>query len=405
MEKKCRACFSESIISVHNFGKIPLADALSDSKKNQFQLYDLSTSFCPECSLFQINESIQPNLLFEENYPYYSSQIPEVAHHFSNYYNDVIQEYPIKEEDVILEIAGNDGVLLRHFQKHTKNVFSVEPSNLQADESKKLKINTINKFFSLNESEKIKILLPRLPKLIMANNVLAHVPNPDDFVKGLSNLMNEGTTAIIEVAHVLPMIQKGLFDMIFHQHYSYFSLLALDSLFKRNDLYINEVKEVSTQGGSLRLYISRNNFSKSSVKHLLKRELEAGLNDKEIYFKFSQKISALKEETHQLLEELKSENKKIVGYGAPGKSANYLNYFGIGTNFLECLVDISPSKQGKYFPNTGLKIYSVEYLEEIDFDYVFILAWNYADTILSTLNHLRGRGVQFITGLPELRVL
>lgn len=400
----CRCCMGKRLEPVHDFGYIPIADQLTIEADFVKEL-PLSTVFCLDCYHFQIGENLPPEIMFQNNYPYFSSGIPEVVEHFKRTYRSIVNKVNITSEDLVLEIASNDGVLISQFQGVTNKLWGVEPSPEHAEITENKGIRTNNNFFNIELADRLIQELPQQPKLIMACNVLAHVPHPISFVKGLEKLSNNDTVIVIELAHALPMFENGTFDVIFHQHFSYFNLSTLKLLLETNGLYINDVEVIETQGGSVRLFASKIKWEAASVEKILDKERLGGLYHLDLYRVFSKKIKRLRDETITLLREIKSKGKCVIGYGAPGKAANYLNYFGINVQLFDCLIDISPSKHYKFFPNTGLKVYPLEYLEEKKIDYIFILVWNYLDSILEELSYLRDNNVQFIVGFPELKIL
>ncbi|MCO5229659.1 MAG: class I SAM-dependent methyltransferase [Chitinophagales bacterium] len=401
---KCRCCESKNIIPIHDFGKVPIADHLT-TENTHIETFPLSTVFCTDCFHFQILENIAPTILFQNNYPYYSSKIPEVVQHFKTTYLSILKNISINSDDSIIEIAANDGVLITQFSSHSTQLVAIEPSKEHALITQKKGIQTFNQFFNKENATTIFKQLRKYPRLILACNVLAHVPDPKDFVEGLTILSDYETNIVIEVPHALPMFKNGLFDVIFHQHFSYFNLYSIKKLFEKYHFFINHVEQIDTQGGSLRIYISKNKIKDNTIHLILKEEQDFHLYDLQIYHQFSERIKQLKIDTILLLQNLKSSQNTVVGYGAPGKASNYLNYFGINKIFFDALIDISPSKQGKYFPNTDLKIYSLDYFKDHEIDYIFILSWNYAETIISNLNYLREKGTRFIIGIPQLNII
>lgn len=398
----CRSCQSKDKKIIHDFGIVPLADKLTKTKGEQVESAQLSVSFCENCKLFQINEDVDPEILFKHNYPYLSSNIPEVDLHFFNFSEQIKKDFELNPDSVILEIAGNDGVLLKNFLDTTHNLYNVEPSISPALISDSQKINTIREFFSEKIAKNLSTIIR--PNLIIACNVLAHVPNPNDFVAGLKKLSTDTTTIIIEVPHLLPMLQNTFFDVIFHQHYSYFSLLSINKIFNNNGLYVNKVQKLQTQGGTIRLFINTFNKQDNSISRMLKEELAAGLNNKLIFNKFSDKILKIKKDTIKVLKKIKSDGFRLVGYGAPGKAATLLNYFEIDNTLIDYLVDISPSKHNLFFPNTNLKIFPTEKLFENEPDYILILAWNYKDSIVKELKEKFSKEVKYISIYPIISI-
>lgn len=404
---RCRVCHGNELLTVHDFGVVPLADKLQTNPTDPVPSAPLSLVWCRECTHLQIAENLPPELLFNDHYPYYSSKIPEVSEHFEETYRCALKEHRIKPDDVVLEIASNDGVLLRHFTKHTAYVFGVEPSCEHALLTERLGIETFNLFFT---EENSKIILQRIhqkasvkPTLILANNVLAHVPDPTDFVRGLAKILAPQGLLVIEVPYNLHIIRNYKFDVVFHQHFSFFNLHSLQRLLSEAKLGIVRLDRIETQGGSFRLYVRHRANGDDSVNRMLKEEQEAGLHLAETYNVFSAGIERAKRTVLEGLTQIKETGGRIVGYGAPGKAATMLNYFGIDHTLLDYLVDISDTKQGRYFPYTGLKILHPQVLYENPPNYILILAWNYVDSILLTLGHLREKGVRFLVPYPVLK--
>lgn len=406
----CRSCESKRISQIHDFGEVPVADKLivPSNTENLVEKAPLSISFCENCSLLQINESINPILLFKYDYPYLSSSIPEVENHFLKLAEYVIEKFNVSFNDQIVEIAGNDGVLLKNFLPFTKNLLNIEPSVNPAKVAQNLGIEIIDEFFDLKTALFLKSKRSLNPKFIFAANVLAHVPNPDNFAKGLYELASDETIIIIEVPHLLPMIENNIFDVIFHQHYSYFSLHALKHLFEKNNLNISNIQKIYTQGGGLRLYLSKikNDAPIKIVNTILEEEKKASITSLSRILQFSKKILKIKRNLNGVLKNLSVEGKSIVGYGAPGKAATLLNYFNISDKNLDYLVDISESKQGKIFPFTNLMIYPIEKLLDNPPDYILLLAWNYKDSILKNLSRYNElKKVKYILFYPEVIII
>ncbi len=402
---KCRSCGSTEIVDVHDFGIVPFADKLTSSVDSIVISENLSIIFCHACLHLQIKENVDPNILFKDHYPYFSSKIPEVAIHFEHTYREIISHIELNPEDRVLEIASNDGVLLKHFLKHTPNLIAVEPSEDHTSITNELGITSYSEFFNMGFAKTLGPEFYHGVRLIMANNVLAHVPVPYEIVLGIAHLLADDGLAVIEVPHSLNIIKNCTFDVIFHQHFSYFNLHSLVRLFEGVDLTINSVQKIDTQGGSYRLFISRSQRIGESIASIIEEETAAGLKEISTYIDFSNRIRSLKNRLNNILVELLQKGSSIIGYGAPGKAATLLNYFGIDSTILEYLVDISESKHYKYFPNTGLRIFPVEYVTKDKPDYILILAWNYADSIMRSLVHLKEKGVKFILIYPEVRII
>lgn len=406
VQDNCRVCHSKKLASIHDFGTVPLADKLGASPESRVPEAPLSLSVCQDCFHLQIDQNVEPSILFENNYPYFSSHIPELRNHFSNYAEDIAARYDLSKDDTVIEIASNDGLLLGYLQAYTDKVIGIEPSIAPATLADERGVNTIRSFFTKDFAKEFRSSQDIPPRLIIANNVLAHVPDPAGFVAGISMLCGEHTVVIVEVPHVLPMIQNGTFDVIYHQHYSYFSLHVLILLFSQYGLFLQLIQQVPTQGGSLRLHLSTSNDTlPEAAKEILEQENSAGLLQLDTYRKFSDRLRSMKVTLLSLLNNLQEEGKTVAGYGAPGKAATFLNYFELDQHHIAFLVDISPSKQNKFFPKANFPIYPVEYLEQETPDYIIILVWNYADSIMRSLHHLHERGTKFILLYPEIRIV
>lgn len=400
---QCRVCKSYPLQQVHSFGVLPLADRLIYEQNEKIPSYPLTLVHCSKCLHLQIQEDVDPEVLFRNDYPYYSGSIPELVTHFRNYYTEVVEKVSLKQPATVIEIACNDGLLLDSFLKAGYNVLGVEPSLGPAELAQNKGIKVIREFFNKTVAKHIATSGYKAD-LILANNVLAHVPDPLSLAEGIEKLLADNGTAVVEVPFSLNMLKNGTYDVIFHQHYSYFSMHSLKFLFESVGLFINDVRQVATQGGSLRLFLNKYKNKGDLLDDLLVRENY--LHDASSYIKFSASINRNKEQIVGLLNDLKAKGKKIIAYGAPGKAATYLNYNNIGLDVIDFMVDISPTKQNKKFPNAGFPIYDPKILAEAAPDYVLILSWNYAPSIMQQLSYLRAHcGTAFIIPFPTPHII
>lgn len=401
----CRVCTQANIEMVIDFGLIPLADQLCETPADTVPSANLSLYICRSCKHLQIGENVAPDILFHDHYPYHSSKIPELQMHFQQYAQQVANEFNLGSNDQIVEIACNDGLLLNYFKEWTPFLLGVEPALGPAQEAQAKGLKVINQFFSKRVAAQLIDAQKTQPKIILANNVLAHVPDVNDFCAGISVLANEQSVVVVEVPYVIPMLEQAGFDVIFHQHYSYFTLHSLIQLWKAHGLHIFNITPVETQGGSLRIYLSKTPTPVPVLaEELLQKEVVMFSSDDALN-RFTTKIERLKNSLQTLMIQLHEKKCKVVGYGAPGKAATLLNYFEFKREWLAYLVDISPSKQNKFFPTANFPIYSIDRLMEDKPDYILILAWNYAPSIIDSLRQLGLKHTRFILIHPDLMML
>lgn len=403
----CLVCESVDLSKVFEFGIVPLADKLPRTQDESVPSAPLTVWKCNSCGHLQVGELVSPTILFKHEYPYLSTKIPEVDTHFRNLAELVVANCGIGSKSFVMEVASNDGVFLKNLSGTVDKVFGIEPSTVPARACEKLGIEVSTEFFSLDlAKELLKQFEGRHPDLILASNVLSHVPDPRGFMAGLAVLINDTGKLVVEVPYGLNMLMNGTFDSIFHQHCSYFTMHSIQRLVDHFGLCVKEVELVKAQGGSLRLIIEKGVYTSSgSVDSLLEKEQSVPISGDNLYKRFAIGIESHRLELTGLLQLLKSQGKTIVGYGAAGKSATLLNYYGITDKLLEYIVDISPSKHYRFFPFTGLEIFPVERLLKEPPDYVVILAWNYTDEVLLSLSPLRDRGVKFIQLYPTPEVV
>lgn len=393
-----------------SFGSLPLANALLTAEEvtKPEETYPLTLAFCPHCTLVQITETVSAETLFA-NYLYFSSFSDTALQHARKQAERLIERRGLHAGSLVVEVGSNDGYLLQYYKRKGIPVLGIEPAaNIARLAEKERGIPTLCEFFS----EKLGQQLSRQGRqadVIHANNVLAHVSDLNGVVRGLTWLLKESGVAIIEVPYVKEMIDGGLFDTIYHEHLCYFSLTALDRLFRRQGLIIQDVERVSIHGGTLRIYATKEgektNVRSSSVGTLLQEETQWGVGDQAFYLSFRDKVAALGDKLVSLLGELKSRGHRIAVYGASAKGATLLNYFHIGRETIEYVVDRSTVKQGRYTPGTHFRIYPPEKLLEDLPEYTLLLTWNFAEEILEQQSEYRRRGGKFIIPLPEVQIV
>jgi len=407
---KCRFC-NNSVEEVFlDLGMSPLANSnLKLSELNNVEsFYPLCAYFCSKCYLVQLDEFESPENIFS-NYDYYSSFSDTWNKHIESFVNSVISRFNISQENQIIEIASNDGYLLKHFKKKNFPVLGIEPATNIANDAESNGITTLNKFFGIQTARELSSS-GKKANILIAFNVLPHVPNLNDFVEGLKILLDSKGLLIIQFsAYLMNLIEKNEFDMIYHEHFSYFSLHTLQKVFSSFGLCIFDVEEVSVHGGSLRLFIKHQDNSDfkltSNIEKLLLREKQFGLTDTSLYNKFPDKISIVKQNIWKFFISAKQENKKIVCYGAPAKGNTLLNFCGIGKDLIEYTVDKNPHKQNLFLPGTHIPIYSPEKIRLTKPDYVLILPWNLKDEIMEQINFIREWNGKFVVLIPKVEII
>lgn len=404
---ECRSCGSKNIHKIINFGETALADALltKDMLDQEEIKVPLTLAFCSDCTLVQILEEVEPEILFCRNYPYYSSVSKYLLDHFAKSANAIIDSKKLDKNSLVIEAASNDGYMLKNFVEKGIPVLGIDPAEGQVKIANEKGIRSMNEFFTFDLANKLKRENNYSADVFLANNVLAHVPDLNGFVKGISVLLKDTGTAVIEAPYLLNLIDHCEFDTIYHQHLCYFSVTALDKLFRRHSLYLNRIEQVAIHGGTLRLFIEKEENVDSSVSDLLDEEMKREVRNLEFYKNFAEKIQNIKTSLIGILDELKNSGKTIIGYGAAAKANTLTGYFGIGKNYLEYIADLSKFKQGLYFSGNHLPIVSPEKIKEDGADYMLILAWNFAHEIMEQQNEFRNKGGKFIIPIPEPKVI
>lgn len=407
-KETCRVCLNKQLFKVITLGSTPLANAFLT--KDQLDLpeafYPLDIYFCNRCGFIQLGHVVSPEILFKD-YVYVSSTSPVFVRHFENFANEIISRFNLDKNSLIIDIGSNDGILLKPLRNLGIRVLGIEPAQQIAEIAKKEGIETIVNFFSLSLAKKIA-KNKGLAKVVTATNVFAHIDDLDEVIKGTKELLSDDGVFIIEVPYLVDFLTKRYFDLIYHEHLSYWAVAPLITLFKRFNMTVFDVQKVETHGGSIRVYVKKREASypvQREVDKFLKREKDMRLADANTYEKFANKILENKARLTALLTKIKLQNKKIVGFGAPAKGNTLLNYFKIGTDILDYIIDDSPFKQGLYTPGTHIPVFSHQELKKDNPDYILILAWNFASSIIERFSYFLKKGGKFIIPVPQPRII
>lgn len=406
---KCRLCSSNLVNTFVDLGKSPLANSyLASEQLNETEpFYPLHVYVCDSCFLVQLPEIQTPEQIFSD-YAYFSSYSESWLNHAKAYVEKMIETYNINESCQVIEIASNDGYLLQYFKEKGIPVLGIEPAKNVAVVAQAAGIPTITRFFGETTAKNL-VAEGYQADLLLGNNVLAHVPDLNDFISGLKIALKPHGIITMEFPHLYCLMAENQFDTIYHEHFSYFSFLAVERAFSTQGLRIFDVERLPTHGGSLRIHAvhTENNARKTSerVETLRNLEIREGFDRIETYTSFSTRVKVVKRSLLKFLVKAMKEGKTVAGYGAPAKGNTLLNYSGIRTDLLDYTVDRSPHKQGLYLPGTHIPIYHPDRIEETKPDYLLILPWNLKEEIMEQMSHIRRWGGKFVVGIPEVMVL
>jgi 2-polyprenyl-3-methyl-5-hydroxy-6-metoxy-1,4-benzoquinol methylase len=407
----CRFCQNPLQHTFVNLGGSPISnDFLTIEQVNKAEkFYPLHTYVCGRCFLVQLPEVESREYIFSDgDYAYFSSYSESWLKHCKKYTDLMIERFRFDRSSQIIEIASNDGYLLQYFQNQNIPVLGIEPATNVAAVAEDRGISTLTKFFGIQTAKEL-VELGKQADLLLGNNVLAHVPDLNDFVAGLKLLLKPEGIITIEFPHLLQLITQNQFDTIYHEHFSYFSFLTVERVFAAHGLTLFDVEELPTHGGSLRIYGRHGEHPKltitSRVAELKAKEVAAKLDCIDPYLDFTKQVEIVKRQLLTFLIQAKTEGKSIVGYGAPAKGNTLLNYCGVRTDFIDYTVDLSPHKQGLFLPGTHIPIYSPDRIAETKPDYILILPWNLKSEIINQMTHIRDWGGKFVIPIPQLEIL
>ena len=402
----CRSCGSPHLEPFLSLGETPLANGLLDAEGLQRPepTFPLDVAFCAECSLVQILATVRPEVIFGEDYPYYSSFSDTVLEHSRKNAERLIASQSLDEDSLVLEIGSNDGYILQYFVKEGIPVIGIDPAPGPVEAAKEKGISALCAFFGKGMAERLRDEGVRAD-VVIANNVLAHVADLNGFVEGIRTILKDRGLAVIEVPYVRNLIDFCEFDTIYHEHLCYFSVTALTTLFKRHGLTVNHVEHYPIHGGSLRLYVSAHGNVDESVSAYLREEGDLSMTELGYYQDFASRVRDITETLVALLGDLKERGNRIAAYGASAKGAILLNFIGAGKDLVGFVVDRNVHKQGRYMPGVHIPIFNpARLLEELP-DYVVLLAWNFQEEILQQQADFRSNGGKFIVPIPHPTIL
>jgi hypothetical protein len=403
----CRSCGRSGLQTFLSLGDMPLPDALlrSEELERHEPRYPLDVAFCPGCSLGQIIEEVPPERLFVDNYLYFSSFSEGLMRHSREHALRLIADRGLNGNSLVVEVASNDGYLLRNFTEAGIPALGIDPAPEQAAAAEAAGVPTLREFFGADVARRLRSE-GRSADVIVANNVMAHTPSLNSFVEGLSILLADDGVVTIENTYVKDLIDHCEFDTIYHEHFCYFSCSAVDALARRHGLHLNSVEDFPLlQGGTLRWHLGRSQSADSSAIDHLEAERQQGLTRFEYYRDFGTRVDSIRDDLRELLGSLRAEGKTIAAYGAAAKGSTLVNFVGIGPDLVEYVVDRNVHKHGLFMPGTHLPIREPEMLLETMPDYLLLLAWNYRDEIAEQQAEYLRRGGRFIVPVPTPCVL
>jgi hypothetical protein len=406
---KCRSCGAPLQHTVVDLGMSPLCESFltEDALDRMEPYYPLHVRVCRECFLVQLGEYVAPEDIFRE-YAYFSSFSRAWLDHARGYVETMVERASLGPASFVVELASNDGYLLQYFVERGIPCLGVDPAANVAKAARERGVDTLVAFFGERTAAELRDA-GKTADLVIGNNVLAQVPDLNSFLAGVPVVLKPRGTATFEFPHLMRLFENNQFDTIYHEHYSYFSLLAVETAFSRHGLTVFDVEELWTHGGSLRVHArhaaDRNRPVTDRVHELRRREEKAGYRRVETYGLFAERVRETKRRLLSVLVDAKRAGARIAGYGAPGKGNTLLNYCGIGTDFLDFTVDRNPYKHGRFLPGTHVPIFPPERIDQERPDYVLVLPWNLKDEIMAQLAHVRSWGGRFIVPIPEATVV
>lgn len=410
----CRVCKGKSLTKVFNFGPTPLANAFLTEKQIDLpeKYYPLIVNFCNICSFLQLGHAVSSKTLFDD-YVYVSSTSTVFIKHFEDFAKDIsvrfnlVSRLNLGKESLVIDLGSNDGILLKPFKKLGTRVLGIEPSKHIAELAENDGIPTVSEYFNREVAKDIVKKYGRA-KIVTATNVFAHIDDLDEIIKGIKIILDDDGVFIVESPYMVDFIEKRYFDLVYHEHMSYWRIATLAKIFDRLDMRIFAVEKVTVHGGSVRVFVKKKSTKRKvekSVADFLKKEEQKKLDSVKTYMDFAKKVQENKIALLRMLGKLKMKGKRIAGYGAPAKGNTLVNYFSIGQDILDFIVDDSPMKQGLYSPGKHIPVVSSKAIYKEKPDYLLVLAWNFADAIMNMHEPYKKQGGKFIIPVPKPRVI
>ena len=406
---KCRHCNVEISLTLIDLGSAPPSNAYLThlTLRRPEKWFPLKVLVCESCWLVQAESYSRAAELFNDEYAYFSSFSAIWLQHAQSYVSTMVERFNLTNDSHVIEVASNDGYLLQYVKQHGISCLGIEPTMSTSAAARLKGIETVEEFFGVSLAKKL-LNQDKQADLMVANNVLAHVPDINDFVAGFTALLKPQGVATFEFPHVMNLIEERQFDTIYHEHFSYLSFMTVVNIFDVNGLSVFDVEQLPTHGGSLRVYAQRKDFGKHAINpkvtELLKREAAAGMNNADYYEGFQEHADKVKNDFLSFLLEAKRAGKTVVGYGAAAKGNTLLNYAGIRLDLLSYVVDLNPSKQNKFLPGSRIPIVVEAQIKQTKPDYIVILPWNLREEVILQLAYVREWGGQFVTAVPKLKV-
>ena len=406
---KCRHCDAELALSLIDLGSAPPSNAYltEQSLKAPEKWFPLKVLVCNQCWLVQTEDYAGAEELFDADYAYFSSFSTSWLKHAEQYVTDMASRFGLNAQSHVVEVAANDGYLLQYVKARGVPCLGIEPTASTAKAAREKGIEVIEEFFGVELAKKL-VKDGKQADLTAANNVLAHVPDINDFISGFAYLLKPNGVATFEFPHLIQMVKFTQFDTIYHEHFSYLSLTAVNRIFNQNGLQVFDVQEITTHGGSLRVFAQRKDQGKrelsAAVTELLTREHSLGMSTEAYYADFQQRANQIKYDLIEFLIKAKRESKKVIAYGAAAKGNTLLNYAGIRPDLLSCVVDRNPAKQDKYLPGSRIPIMDESVISQQKPDYVLILPWNLRQEVTEQLKYIREWGGKFVTAVPSIEI-
>ncbi|MCC6240470.1 MAG: class I SAM-dependent methyltransferase [Phycisphaerales bacterium] len=402
----CRSCAHRGLKPVLDLGVPALADTLvsADRLNHPEKKYPLQVGFCPSCSLVQVLQTIPPDEIFHDDYPYFSSFSETLLEHSRANALSLIEKRKLNKGSLVIELASNDGYLLKNFLEHGIPVLGIDPAPGPAAAAQKIGVPTIRDFFGSALAGKLAAE-GRKADVVIANNVMAHVADLNGFISGIATILKDDGALVTESPYVKELVDHCEFDTIYHEHLCYYSITALDNLFRRHGLYLNDVQPLTIHGGSLRSTAEKKPNPSPRLKQMLEQERKLGLDRIDYYVNFAHRVQQLQTDLRKMLSDLKAQGKRIAAYGASAKGSTLLSYIDVGPDVIEFVVDRNIHKQGKFMPGLHHPILPPDAIAQHKPDYLLLLVWNFIDEILRQQKAFRDAGGKFIVPIPSPHIV